>query len=90
MLEGGGGDDDKVDDSGQCDSGGGLKSNGGGGDEQITGHVAQSLMQSKFAAGGMASFGSWEFTLEIITIRRKQKDQLITLMDGKEKLVDAN
>ncbi|MCD7467832.1 hypothetical protein HAX54_005478 [Datura stramonium] len=93
MLEGGGGgggEDDKGDESKQCDSGGGddggLKSNGGGGgDEQITGHVPQALMQSKLAAGGRTtSFGSWEFTLEIITSRRnKQKDQLI-LMDEKD------
>ncbi|OIT38797.1 hypothetical protein A4A49_01766 [Nicotiana attenuata] len=62
--------------SGCGDDGGGLKSNGEGGDEQITGHVAQSLMQSKPAAGGI-TFGSWDFTLLDNITRRNQKDQIV-------------
>ncbi|MCE3215900.1 hypothetical protein HAX54_004022 [Datura stramonium] len=46
--------------------GGGLRFDREGGGEQITGHVAHSLMQSNPAAGAIVLV-SWEFTRENVT-----------------------
>lgn len=57
---------------------------GKGGGEQITGHVAQSLMQSKLA-GGIVLVLSWEFTRENVT-QRSKKDHFVVMRASEKKL----